>query len=714
VRRTAAEIRIDGRLDEPAWEEATPIPLDYEWYPGDNAPPPVDTEALIAHDSDHLFIAFKAYDPNPSQIRAHLMDRDSIDTFVQDDHVTFMIDTFNDQRRAFQFRVNPLGVQADAVFSEVELVEDFSWDIIWDSAGRITDWGYAVEVAVPLDQLRFPHVDGEQTWGIELGRSYPRGVRHRIVANRRDRDNTCVLCQVDKLTGFEGLRPGHDLEIDPTLTATRTDTRTALQGGRLEAGEEELEPGVTGRWGITSALTLSAAVNPDFSQVEADAPQLEVNERFALFFPEKRPFFLEGIDLFATPLDAIFTRTVVDPEWGLKLTGKQSRHAMGVFVTADEVNSLVIPSNQGSAFAFLEDEVTSAVGRYRRDVGKSSNLGVLYAGREGDDYHNRVGGFDGFFRIGEGDEIRFQLLRSETLYPDAVTREHQQPAGSFSGNAARVAYDHTDRTWFWGASYEDLDESFRADSGFIPRVDVRTANAYLVRRFWGGEDDWFTAMRLGLNALRSEDQRGRLTDQSFDVTYTLEGPRQSVLELSVERTSQRFLDTLYEGLVRGQAFFVMQPGSVTKFSIFADLGETIDFSNDQPADLLLLRPSLELKLGRRLNVQLDHYLQRLRVAGGELSEANLSNLRVVYNFNVRTFVRAILQLRDVERDPGLFIAPVDRENEELFTQLLFSYKLNPQTVLFLGYSDNYAGTDQIDRVQTDRTFFVKVGYAFVL
>jgi len=392
-------IHVDGVLDEPSWNDATVIPLNYEYRPGDNIPAVVATDVMITFDHNYLYVAFRAEDPEPGKIRAHLMDRDQIDTFIQDDHVVLMIDTFNDERRGFQFRVNPLGVQADAIFSETNGIEDFSWDLIWDSAGRITDFGYVIEIGISLKQLRFPRTDDAQTWGFDLARSYPRNVRHRFAAVPKDRNSTCALCQVVKLTGFSGLEPGRNIELDPTLTATRTDSLEEPDDTGLTEGDTDVEFGITGSWGITPNITLSATINPDFSQVEADVAQLEVNERFALFYPERRPFFLEGVDLFSTPVQAVFTRTVVDPSWGLKLTGKEGRHNLGLFITSDDVNQILVPSNQGTDFATLEGTVESAVVRYRFDVGAASTLGALFTSREGDDYHNRVAGVDGFFRF---------------------------------------------------------------------------------------------------------------------------------------------------------------------------------------------------------------------------------------------------------------------------------------------------------------------------
>ena len=353
---------MNGVLDEEAWAVAQAIPLPFEWQPGDNIPAPVKTECLVTYDIHNLYIGFRCFDPEPKKIRAHLMDRDDTDTLILDDHLSFMVDAFNDERRAFQFRVNPMGVQADAIFSELEGYEDFSWDAIWSAAAKITDWGYAVEVAIPLSQLRFRKSEGPQTWGFSAERSWPRDARHRMTSHPRSRNVNCILCQFNKLTGFEGIVPGKNIELNPTFTASRTDAMdmAGYPDGSLERGKAADEVGLTAKWGITPNLILNATANPDFSQVEADVAQLEINRRFALFYPEKRPFFLEGADFFLTPVQAVFTRTVADPLWGTKLTGKSGRTAMGFFGAQDEITNLVFPSNQGTMQTSLEP------GRLRR------------------------------------------------------------------------------------------------------------------------------------------------------------------------------------------------------------------------------------------------------------------------------------------------------------------------------------------------------------
>jgi hypothetical protein len=299
------------------------LPLTIETYPRENQTPDVETTAYLVENGDQLLIAFDARDPEPESIRAYLRDRDSA---FNDDFVGVILDTFNDQRRAFEFFINPLGVQMDLINDQVNNSESSSWDAIWDSAGQINERGFTAEMAIPFSQLRFPRTAGDQTWGIGVLRFRPRAQRVQISNNPQDRNLSCFLCQFDKFTGFANAEPGKALEVVPTLTATRTDSPplppATATPGQLERGDFETEAGLGVRWGITPDLTLDLTLNPDFSQVEADVAQLEENTTFALSYPESRPFFLEGEDYYSSPLNAVFTRTVADPDVGVKFTGR--------------------------------------------------------------------------------------------------------------------------------------------------------------------------------------------------------------------------------------------------------------------------------------------------------------------------------------------------------------------------------------------------------
>jgi hypothetical protein len=272
-----------------------------------------------------------------------LRDRDSA---FNDDFVGVVLDTFNDQRRAFEFFINPLGVQMDLINDQVNGSESSSWDAIWDSAGQINDRGFAAEIAIPFSQLRFPRTDGDLTWGIDVLRFRPRANRARISNNTQDRNLSCYLCQFDKFTGFANAEPGKAIEVVPTLTATRTDKPPAppTTSGTLEHGDFETEAGLGVRWGITPDLTLDLTFNPDFSQVEADVAQLEENTTFALSYPESRPFFLEGQDYYSSPLSAVYTSTVADPDAGAKFTGRTGKNTIALFATNDAITNLLFPA----------------------------------------------------------------------------------------------------------------------------------------------------------------------------------------------------------------------------------------------------------------------------------------------------------------------------------------------------------------------------------
>ena len=734
VGRATSEIEVDGSLDEPAWADALVIPLNYEWFPGDGIEPPVRTEALLTFDEKNLYFAFRAYDPEPKKIRAHLMERDDIETFVQDDHVTLIVDTFNENRRAFQLRVNPLGVQADALFSETTGVEDFAWDIIWKSAGRVTDEGYLIELSIPLNQIRFPKTGAPQTWGIELGRSYPRTNRHRIAAHYRDRDNSCVLCQIDRVKGWEGLSPGLNLEINPTLTGSRLEELDAE--GELVPTEDEADLGLTAKWGITSNTRLGATINPDFSDIEADVRQITVNQRFALFFPERRPFFLQGIDLFTTPVNLIFTRTVVDPAWGVRFGGKQGQNDFGVFAARDRVNSFIIPGSQGSTSELIDENVQNTVLRYRRDVGKASTAGVLITDRDGEgDYRNRVASVDSFLRLNKKNTVTLQYSRSDTRYPTELAPTDPTVTGP-CGNAATlecigdsifVDWDYNSRNWFASSAYIDRDPEFRADMGFVPRVNMRKLDGVAVRTFWAPDDAWWTQGGLGIFGYRTEDHAGELTDSAVDVFGNFTGPLQSFIEVSLERNRQVYVDTPYDGMQRAQMFAELQPSGALRLQLFTDIGDSIDYTNNRPADLFLFDAEIEAKLGRHVNLQLLYTHQTLDVEGGRLFTVDLPQLRFVYQFNVRMFVRAIVQYQDLTQDPTLYfqtcdgnagictpLAPEDRpppRSQDLFSELLFSYRVNARTVLFVGYSEVQAGTDRLDPVA--RRYFMKASYAWL-
>ncbi|HUP43391.1 MAG TPA: DUF5916 domain-containing protein [Thermoanaerobaculia bacterium] len=723
--RASSAITIDGRLDEPAWADARVIPVAYEWYPGENLPAPVATECLVTYDEEHLYVGFRADDPEPGAIRAYYADRD---TPTSDDTVGFFIDAFNDRRRAFYFQVNPLGVQTDAVVVEFAPVTqvgpreeklqrlDYSWDAIWDSVGRITESGYVVELAIPFKQLRFPAGTGPQTWGFLASREYPRDVFHVLRSGPIDRGRNCFVCQFEAVAGLTGMATGVNVEVVPTLTGIRADTRASLDAPLVEGGEDA-ELGVTGRWSITPNTALGATVNPDFSQVEADAVELNVNERFALRFPEKRPFFLEAADFFETPLEAVFTRTVADPAYGARLTGKQGASAFGVMFTEDDLNNLVIPGPESSTQRTLDQDVRAGILRYRRDLGETSTLGVLYTGREATGYHNHVYGLDGNWRATESDTFRFQLLGSDTRYPQALAASLGQPTDSFDGSVWLADYSHLTRNWRWVVGAGVTDTDFRADSGFMPNVGVREAGGVLQRFIWGGPDTWFRRLTLHLDGLYTEDDAtGDVLGRNANVQLFYEGPMQSVVRAAIRPNDESFRGNEFTN-VRGDLLIKLRPWGAVGLELFLRGGEVIDVANVRQAEVFQIRPRIDFQVGRNFFGDLQYNRQTFDVAdgGGEFQRAEVISSTFRYHFNPRIFVRTIVQHRDVERDLSLYVPPVRAlpEEESLLGQFLFAYKLDARTLLYAGYTENEIGNQNFDLTRQARTFFIKLSYALL-
>jgi len=711
VTRATSEIIIDGAIDEPGWDDALALELEYEVQPGENIKPPVRTVVLITYDEDRVMVAFRAFDPEPGRIRARFRDRDHA---WQDDWVGIVLDTFNDERRAYEFLSNPLGVQTDAINDNVNNRYDIAWDAIWESAGRLTDLGYEVEIAIPFNQLRFQNLDGPQVWGVDAIRSYPRVERHHIGLFPRERGANSYLAQEDKMVGFEVASVGRNLELVPTLTATATQQRPDFPDSTEVEDDKDAEVGITGTWGVTPNLTLTGALNPDFSQVEADAVQLAINTRFALFFPEKRPFFLESADYFDSGLNLLYTRMIADPSAALKLTGKFGRHTVGLFTARDEVTNVIVPGPQGSSGDSFDEPNTSTVGRYRFNLGTDSTIGAVFTDREGSDgYFNRVVSADGVFRPTDGDKFIVDAALSRTRYSQAMQEEFEVGSETISGHALNLGYVRTQRKYFIFAEYADLGDHFRADLGFIPQVGYRKLRGGAGYLWWGDEEDFYNRLEVGGVMERSEDQDGELLEQQAELWFDFAGPRESFFHVELGTRDVVFDGVRFEDLFVPVVFVRVRPSSKLFVRVFAVGGDWIDFDNVRPADRIEASSLIGLDLGRHLLLEFVYTYSALDVEGGQLFEANVPEMKVVWQFNTRTFVRAIFQYTDITRNPDLYDDEVDALSRDLFVQLLFSYKVNPRTVFFLGYSENGYETQDFSLTTIDRTLFLKLGYSWI-
>jgi hypothetical protein len=726
---------IDGALTDEVWTKAARLELPFEIDPGENVPADARTVCYILHDATTLYVGFRAEDPDPSEIRAHLSDRDAI---WRDDMIGFMFDTFNDERRGFEIFVNPVGVQADLSRNDVGSgdSEDSTWDAIWDAGARITPFGWEAEIAIPFSQIRIARTAEPQIWSFLPFRARPRSARHQYASVKFDRSVNCFFCQAPKIRGFAGVEPGKNLELFPTLTGRKTEVREEFPNGGFSTDVSKLDPGVSLRWGVTPNLSLGAAVNPDFSQVEADVAQLDVNNRYALFYSEKRPFFLEGADFFKTPITAVHTRQVADPDWGIKLTGKEGKSAIGAFIARDGSTNLLLPSNEGYSLDGVDGKSTDAVFRYRHDVGESSTIGVLYTDRSGEgDYRNQLWGVDGFFRFSPTDQVRVQLLDSKTTDPATFSSGAAPAERESEGLAGSFLYSHDQRNWSGWLWHERYDPGFRADLGYIPRIDMRDTGLGGQWNWWAEPGEWWNRANLGVEGGETERKDGVRTDAFVALFGYATGPMQSSLNFRVARRKELWLGTEFDE-DRGTFFFNIRPTGDFTTSLGGVFGEYADYSNvaadgrARSGNLTKLYPGITWNLGEHVYIQVDHTWERFDVDGGRLYLANLTQAKVVWQFDVRTFVRAVFQYTDVLRDSSLWgledgnpaTDPVPSREKYLFTQLLFSWKLNPQTMLFLGYSDNRIGWQdeslaedaRLGLRQADRTVFLKIGYAWLL
>ena len=717
VPKATSEVTIDGVVDEEAWQDALTLELKYEVRPSENTEPPVRTVVFITYDEGNVLVAFRAWDHEPEKIRARFRDHDHI---RGDDWVGIVLDTFNDERRAYEFWVNPLGVQTEGIYSEGGggggggRNFDESWDAIWHSAGRLTEFGFEVEMAIPFNQIRFQGTYGPQIWGIDVTRSWPRSDRVHIGLFPRERGANSYLAQEEKIIGFEGASPGRNLEFVPTLTGLALEERPDFPPSTETNQEKDLEVGATGTWGITPNITLTGALNPDFSQIEADAVQLALNEQFELFFEERRPFFLESADYFETGVDLFYTRMIADPLAALKLTGKMGRHTIGVVSAYDEITNLIVPGPEESDSGTFDSPNTAFVGRYRYDLGSDSTIGAYVNSRQGSDgYFNRVAAVDALLRPTQADSISFNAAWSNTQYSTDMQSELGLTSEEISGHALEVEYVHTTRNWFAFAEYSDIGDDFRADLGFIPRVGYRDAHAGAGYLWWGDEGHFYNHMEVGGYVGRSEDQNGDLLTQNTEAWFDFAGPLQTDIHVELgERT------IVYEG-VRFENLFVpvfvlrIRPSASFGLRLFAVGGDWVDFDNGRPADRTRISGRVNLDLGRHLEINLEHLYSTLDVEGGRLFTAQVPQMTAVWQFNTRTFVRAILQYSDIQRDQDLYEDVIDELERDFFVQLLFSYKVNPRTVFFAGYSEGSFENHDFTMTPTSRAVFLKIGYSWL-
>jgi Domain of unknown function (DUF5916) len=713
IRRAAGEITVDGKLGDPGWEGAARVDKWFETNPGDSVEPKVAHVGWLAYDDRFFYAAFEFADPEPGQIRAPYAERDNVPGTT--DYGGVIIDTRNDRKSAQMFLANPRGIQYDALTNDAA-GEDSSPDFFWDSAASITDQGWVLELRIPFSSLRYDGDADPQTWGILLYRNWPRDFRYQMFSAKLPRGGNCFICRRNDLHGLEGLPRGGHVVAAPFLAASQLSLPEAGLGTPLEDGDAEAEPGLDVKWIPDPDLALDATLNPDFSQVESDAAQIAANERFALFFPEKRPFFLEGIDLFSTNFRAVHTRSITAPRWGARATGKWGDTAYTALVAEDRGGGLVIiPGRQESSFALQDFESLVGVARVRHDIG-DSYLSFLATAREIDEGgSNRVYGPDFRWQPNASDTVSGQFLLAESQTPERPDLAAEWDGRRLSGYATDLWWAHSTSTIDWFVEYTDVDDEYRADNGFRPQVGYRTGFAEAGYTF--RPTGFLRRLRTFLIANYSEDHDGALLTSQISPGVGMDGRWNSFMRF---RYAFDEVASGVETFEREQFHFQIDASPsrrISFVSLFGNVGEEIDFLHSRLGDGGTASLRVTVNATDHLELRLNGDRRWLDVRGadgrrGRLFTADVGRLRATYTFTARAYLRLIGQWVETENDPALFSFEVPERSGDFSGSALFAYKLNWQTVLFVGYGDNRTLLDG-DRLEpANRQVFLKVSYAF--
>ncbi len=719
--RASGSIHVDGRLDEPAWKDATKITTFYEVSPGDNVAPPVETTAWIAYDRDYLYVAFRCDDPRPSTIRAPFTERDGLSS--DQDYVGVLLDTRDTHITAQELFVNARGIESDGTRNDAASdnhggggsgSEDFSPDFFWDAATRIAGRGWSAELRVPMSSLRYARTS-PQSWGVILVRNYPRDNRYQIMSVPVPRGSTCLLCRETELTEIRGLPPGGHWVMAPYATGRERSHARGEPGTPFVDEPVAFEGGLDAKLTPDAGTAVDVTLNPDFSQVESDVAQVSENQRFALFYPEKRPFFLEGVELLQTPIQAVYTRTITSPRWGTRITGSQDGAAYTLLLTQDRGGgSVVMPGPQASELLPQTTGSTVSIGRVRRDFGRSY-LGFLLTDRENDGAgYNRVFGPDFQWNPNDRHQITGQYLFGLTRNPDRPDLNPEWDGRTLAGGDLSLTWKYGTRDWNTRTIYDDVAQGFRAQDGFVPQVGYRQIHQWVAHDTY--PDGFFTRVEPYLNLQQSWLRSGGIltgrwaAGTNFEARYVLHGDMAFVHWVQLVGTRLFRFDN-------GNFTFRFAPGThLTALSFEGDLGQHMDFENVRLGDGGSLTSSATLRPVDRLTFIFDGERDWLDVTGedgrrGRLYTATVSRLKTLVSFTAKSYVRVIVQWVDTVRDPALYTHPVHRRTAELQGSLLFSYRLNWQSVLYAGYGDDRPYLPGQGLQPSTRDLFFKLSYA---
>ncbi len=715
--RATGTIQIDGQLDEEAWRNAVQIHHFSEVFPKEQTRPPVELSGRIMYDDEHLYVGIIVYD-DPRLIRANLSDRDEI---WQDDYAGIILDPNRDGQGMYFLAANPLGIQADTYISPNN--EDEGFDILFQSGGQITENGYQIELAIPFKSLRFPNIE-EQTWGATVWITRPRESRSQYSWAAVDRDNPCMSCQLGEITGIRGVKAGRNFEILPSLTGgsvgalqNADEPNSGFKNDRMT-----LKPSLNLKYGITSELTADVTINPDFSQIESDEAQIDVNSTFALFFQERRPFFQEGSGLFNTEIQTVYTRSINDPIGAAKMTGRFGSMDVAYIGARDNNSPILLPFEEESR-VLMGGRSVSNILRMRHNFNNDSFIGALVTDRRMDEGGSgSTVGVDATTRFLQKYTLSGQFVYSNSVEPmdeklsedvGDITFGKKGYTGAldgekFSGYAAKVELDRGARHWIFEGAYEAINPTFRADNGF-----VRQNNEHSIY-LWQGVTIYPEKVlgfvdRIRPNILVGSNWNfsGLQKNFFFRTGMFVQLKRQTNVQVNWGYREENFAGIQFNEMSRWNAMISSNFSKRINLGVQAEVGEVIARFLDEPeiGNSLEINAWGTLRPTQRMSIQPQFSFSRLldKETGEEFFRGYIARTRVKYQFSRHFFLRTIVQYSDFSK--SLEIDP------------LLTYKINAFTALHAGSTHDF---DQFTRPQgaekyfrqSSRQIFFKLQYLF--
>jgi len=710
IKRILNAINIDGYLTDVEWGKARGTDYFVEIDPGENVTPAEKTEVKVAYDDQNLYVAFWAFS-NPNDIRASFQQRDRA---WEDDFVAIFIDTYGDANTGIMLGANPYGIQMDAKKNSSG-EDDSTFDLVYESKGIITDKGYQVEMAIPFSSLSFPD-NNVQKWKVGFYRSLPRGKRSQIVWGGFDRSNPCFLCQMGMLKGIQGIKKRGSFEILPAVVGSQaTDLN---QNNTLEKGEAVGEISLGIKYNLSSDQVLEITINPDYSQVEADEGQVDMNTTFALFFPEKRPFFNDGNDLIDTWINAIYTRTINNPIASGRIIKRGQKNSWYLLTAMDEDSPYIIPGEEQS-FSVSGGQSISNIFRFKQTLDEASFFGILATNRRmvQNDGSGSVVGFDTRYKFNKTYQVEFQTLFSHTKEPnnslidegDAVFGDNNTftfDGESFTGNAVELEFRRDSEHWGLEAGYDHKTPSFRAENGFISNNNHR--RIYLESYWVYTPENVISKVIGGFHSGIETNFDGQIKTRYTGFFGNVMLPRQTRLAANIINIPyNHFKNTDLTGLWKIRLRINSQFNKIISFGgSFGKSIEKVTFL-DVPEKGHSNSFSFWTKLNVSDRMQVDGTYENYRMTSLDKKEEHYSGflmgIRMNYQYNQAISFRLLGQYNDFSRT--------------FQVEPLLKYQPSPFTIFYIGSKSNQItenfSIDSIKESQiSERQLFFKFQYLF--